>query len=236
MTGDVSSKIRWIRLFFVVCWLLLDIGVLIHRLLTSKVSHDSWQAHMGGGIAGITLGKREIVWKIRVKLVYLGLLILWNPKPLNWEIKLKWTGLAIYIVVMISVILSIIFHPKPKSYRMYDPPCSLFRVCKQMDAAFQCSAMTTREQKWWKREVTIFIDRIIWLVIKIKKIYYWWNKNNLLMIYHNYYSIFALSAVKSEIMNNREWLTGHQNGVVILGWALNQSLMMPILREPDNPR
>ena len=169
MTGDVSSKIRWVRLFFVVCWLLLDIGVLIHRLLTSKVSHDSWQAHMGGGIAGITLGKREIVWKIRVKLVYLGLLILWNPKPLNWEIKLKWTGLAIYIVVMISVILSIIFHPKPKSYRMYDPPCSLFRVCKQMDAAFQCSAMTTREQKWWKCEVTIFIDRIIWLVIKIKK-------------------------------------------------------------------
>ena len=61
MTGDVSSKIRWVRLFFDVCWLLLDIGVLIHRLLTSKVSHDSWQAHMGGGIAGITLGKREIV-------------------------------------------------------------------------------------------------------------------------------------------------------------------------------
>ena len=61
MTGDVSSKIRWVRLFFVVCWLLLDIGVLLHRLLTSKVSQDSWQAHMGGGIAGITLGKRDSV-------------------------------------------------------------------------------------------------------------------------------------------------------------------------------
>ena len=59
MTGDLSSKIRWIRLSFVVFWLCFDIGTLIYRLLTSKVSHVSWQAHMGGGIAGITLGKRE---------------------------------------------------------------------------------------------------------------------------------------------------------------------------------
>ena len=153
MTGDLSSKIRWIRLSFVVFWLLFDIGTLIYRLLTSKVSHVSWQAHMGGGIAGITLGKREFAWEISVISLYLGLLILWNPKPLAWEIKLKWTGLAIYIIVTISVILSIIFHPKPKSYRMYDPPCSLFRVCKQMDAAFECSAMTTREQSLVDQEL-----------------------------------------------------------------------------------
>ena len=58
MTGDLSSKIRWIRLSFVVFWLLFDIGTLIYRLFTAKVSHVSWQAHLGGGIAGVTLGKR----------------------------------------------------------------------------------------------------------------------------------------------------------------------------------
>ena len=61
MTGDLSSKIRWFRLTFVVVWLSFDIGTLIYRFLTYKVSHISWQAHLGGGLAGITLGKRNSV-------------------------------------------------------------------------------------------------------------------------------------------------------------------------------
>merc|ERR1711935_192984 len=112
-----SLLAKYGRLSLIVCWVVLDIGLLIHRNITQKSSSTSWQAHCGGALSG----------------VFLGVAFLYNIDQKSWEQTIKWIGLALYCLLFASLIVVWAVLPAMKSNRQGAVLCFYFPGCKQVD-------------------------------------------------------------------------------------------------------
>ena len=68
----------------------------------------------------------------------LGLTFLHNISVKSWEAKLKWTGLALYLLLFFSLIIVWAVLPDMKARRNSGVPCTYFKICQQADGDFEC--------------------------------------------------------------------------------------------------
>ena len=101
-----------------------------------KPTSTSWQAHCGGALAGVFLGN---LYDQAIAINTLsGVAFLYNIDRKPWEQKVKWIGLALYCLLLASLMVIWIVLPAMKSNRQADVQCFYFPGCKQVDPEFDC--------------------------------------------------------------------------------------------------